>query len=266
MIVILLPAYNEEVSLPPLFEKIEKAMGENGFSYKIVMANDGSSDKTAELAREYSAKIPLEVLEHKINRGLGETSRDLFERAVEITSRDDIIVRMDCDDTHEPEVIKEMAQKISDGCDVVIASRFQPGGGQLGVNAYRAFISRGANLFMKIFFPIKGVYEYSCGFRAYRASIIKDAIEFYGNNFIQLKGMGFTCTLEKLIKLKLLGARFGEVPFILKYNQKVSASKMIGSVTTFGYFSMVVMHYWPWGGWRSAYSKKLKNFNSSSSE
>ena len=48
----------------------------------------------------------------------------------------------------------------------------------MGVNGYRAFISRGANLFMKIFFPISGLKEYSCGYRGYRYSKIKEAIDF----------------------------------------------------------------------------------------
>ena len=48
----------------------------------------------------------------------------------------------------------------------------------MGVNGYRALISRGANLFMKLFFPIKGLREYSCGYRGYRYEKIKEAIEF----------------------------------------------------------------------------------------
>ena len=73
---------------------------------------------------------------------------------------------------------------------------------------------------MKIFFPISGLKEYSCGFRGYRAEKVQEAIDFFGNNFIEFKGLGFTCTLEKLIKLKLIGARFGEIPFMLRYDQK----------------------------------------------
>ena len=148
--------------------------------------------------------LALEIIHHKINRGLGETSRDLFERAAEISRPGDIIVRLDCDDTHEPEFIPRLIMKIREGFDIAIASRFEAGGGQEGVNRYRAFVSYCANLFMKLFFPIPGLKEYSCGYRAYRAEKVKEAIDFYGNNFIQLKGLGFTCTLEKIIKLKLL--------------------------------------------------------------
>ena len=251
MIWILLPAFNEEASLPVLLPKIHESMTRWGKPYHLIVCNDGSRDQTGRLLAAYAAHYPLEVITHKINRGLGETSRDLFERAAELADANDVIVRMDCDDTHEPEFIPTMVQALGDKCDVVIASRFRPGGGQEGVNAYRAFISRAANLFMKIFFPIRGLREYSCGFRAYRASVIQRAIGVYGNNFIQLKGLGFTCTLEKLVKLHLLGARFDEVAFMLRYDQKKSPSKMVSSVTTLGYFVLTLLYYWPWGGWRS---------------
>lgn len=256
MIIVLLPAYNEEDSLPALLPKLQATLGAT--EYRVIVGDDGSRDRTAQLLSEAARTMPLEVITHKINRGLGETSRDLFERAAEICNSEDVIVRMDCDDTHEPEFIPTMVSKLREGYDVVIASRFQPGGGQLGVTGYRAFVSRCANLFMKIFFPIPGVKEYSCGFRAYRAGLVKKAVNFYGNDLIQLKGLGFTCTLEKLVKFKLLNAKFAEVPFVLRYDQKQSGSKMVSSVTTLGYVVMTVMYHWPWGGWRTGYPRKLR--------
>lgn len=250
MIFILLPAYNEEESLHPVFSRIQTVLGDAGQSFKVIVGNDGSKDRTAEILEELKADFDLDVLTHKINRGLGETARDLFEYAVSIGAPDDVIIRMDCDNTHDPIYIPSMIAKLDEGHDVVIASRFQPGGGQKGVVGYRAFISYMANLFMKVFFPIKGVREYSCGYRAYRLSIVDRAIQRYGNNFIQLRGLGFTGTLEKLIKLKLVGARCSEVPFVLLYDQKLSASKMVSSITTFGYLTMLVLYHWPFGGWR----------------
>lgn len=257
MILVLLPAYNEEKSLPALLPKVQAALCNVAGGYRIVVCDDGSSDRTAELLDEYARTLPIEILRHRINRGLGETIRDLFEYAALHTQAGDVLVRMDCDDTHEPETIGAMLEKLNQGYDVVIASRFEPGGGQHGLDAYRTAISRAANVFMKVFFPIKGLKEYSCGFRAYRAEAIQRAIDFYGNNFIQLKGLGFTCTLEKLIKLNILGMRFGEVPFELRYDQKVSESKMVSSVTTLGYLVMTLLYHWPWGGWRSNYGNIL---------
>ena len=256
MIIVLLPAYNEEESLPSLMPKLQQVLSQMGEDFKILVCNDGSKDLTQTMLERHAREMPVEIILHKINRGLGESSRDLFERAGEIAKEGDVLVRLDCDDTHEPEFIPSIVQKVRSGYDVVIASRFEPGGGQMGVNAYRAFISRSANLFMKVFFPIQGLKEYSCGFRGYRAEKIKEAIDFYGNNFIQLKGLGFTCTLEKLVKLKLINARFGEVPFMLRYDQKQSASKMVSSVTTLGYLVMTLLYHWPWGGWRTSIRKK----------
>lgn len=256
MIIVLLPAFNEEESLPVLMPKLQATLMGMGEVYKILVCNDGSKDRTQVLLEEYATSIPLEIIRHKINRGLGEAMRDLFERAAEITQPGDIIVRLDCDDTHEPEYIPSIVAKVRSGFDVVIASRFEPGGGQVGVSRYRAFISRSANLFMKVFFPITGLKEYSCGFRGYRVEKIHEAIGFYGNNFIQLKGLGFTCTLEKLVKLKLIGAKFGEVPFLLRYDQKQSDSKMVSSITTLGYLVMTLLYHWPWGGWRRAIRDK----------
>ena len=252
MIFVLLPAFNEEEALPVLLPKINKTLIKFGENFKIVVCNDGSSDSTQKKLEEFQKTLPLEIIRHRINRGLGEAIRDLFEKSAELAYPGDVIIRLDCDDTHEPEFIPTIVKKVREGYDVVIASRFMPGGGQVGVSLHRALISRCANLFMRCFFYIPNLKEYSCGFRGYRAEIIKEAIGFFGNNFIQLKGLGFTCTLEKLVKLKLIGARFGEVPFLLRYDQKQSNSKMISSITTLGYLVMTLLYYWPWGGWRTA--------------
>lgn len=260
MIIVLLPAYNEEDSLPRLLPKLQATLSNIGEEYRILVCDDGSQDRTQEMLESYAASMPIELIKHKINRGLGESSRDLFERASELSQPGDVIVRLDCDDTHEPEFIPSIIAKVRSGCDVVIASRFVSGGGQLGVSCYRAFISRCANLFMKVFFPIKNLREYSCGFRGYDAMKIREAISFFGNNFIQLKGLGFTCTLEKLVKLKLIGATFGEVPFLLRYDQKQSASKMVSSITTLGYLVMTLLYHWPWGGWRTAIRERHRDW------
>lgn len=263
MILVLLPAYNEEESLPRLMPKLKATLTEMNEDYRILVCNDGSLDNTQSILEAFGQEMPIEIIRHKVNRGLGESMRDLFERASEITRPGDVIVRLDCDDTHEPEYIPLIIEKVRCGFDVVIASRFESGGGQMGVDAYRAFISRSANLFMKVFFPISGLKEYSCGFRGYRAEKIKEAITFYGNNFIQLKGLGFTCTLEKLVKLHLIGARFGEVPFVLRYDQKQSDSKMVSSITTLGYIVMTLLYHWPWGGWRAAIRSSHSDWSAS---
>jgi dolichol-phosphate mannosyltransferase len=251
MIWILLPAYNEETDLPNLLVKIKEVLGDN--EYRLVVVNDGSTDSTAKILEASKNDLNLVVLEHPINRGLGETERDGFEYIAWHAKRDDYLVRVEGDDTHEPKYLYSMIDKLKEGYDVVNTSRFQPGGGQLGVNNYRAFISRMANVFMRMVFGVKGVRDYSCGFRAYRVAVIQDALSIFGNNLIQMRGLGFTSTLEIIVKLKMMGCRFAEVPFVLRYDQKKGGSKMIGSVTMLGYFTMGMLYWWPFGGWRSQY-------------
>jgi dolichol-phosphate mannosyltransferase len=255
---VLLPAFNEEKSLDPLLPAIRKTMEENKLSYRILIVDDGSSDQTGSMLKGYEKDYPLTIITHKINRGLGETIRDLFETAAERAHPQDILVRMDCDITHDPKYIPDLVAKINEGFDVVTASRFLPGGGQSGLKGFRAFLSRGATLYMRTLFPIKGLREYTCGYRAYRAQAIQHMIQELGNRFIQLKELGFSCTLEKMVKLKLLGARIGEVPFVLYYDKKQSESKMVSSVTTFGYFVMALLYHWPFKGWKRSFKSKKK--------
>ena len=245
MLLILLPVYNEAPGIGSLLTKIRETL--RGLDYSVIVVDDGSTDDTHSQIEAMASTMPVEILRHARNRGLWETIRDGFERAAQLSGPDDIIIRMDADDTHDPKYIAAMVRKIEGGSDVVIASRFQPGGGAEGLSAYRAFISRGANLLMKAIFPIAGVWEYSCGYRAYRAEIVQDALRIFGNNFIDLKGVGFTCTLEKLLKFRMMGARFAEVPFVLRYDQKLSDSKMLSSLTTVGYLVLILKYIYPWG-------------------
>ncbi|MEW6277576.1 MAG: glycosyltransferase [Candidatus Eremiobacterota bacterium] len=253
MIWLLLPAFNEEASLPNLLPRIHQTFAQRGRSYRLVVVDDGSTDDTPRLLEEYTLLLPLDVVTHPINRGLGETERDGFEYIASRADPGDLIVRMDCDDTHDPAYIFTLEETIMQGYDVVSTSRFAPGGGQMGLGAYRTVVSRSANIFMQVLFGIKGIRDYSCGYRAYRANIIQDAVRLFGNNFIQLKGLGFTSTLEMLVKLNLMGCRFTEVPFVLRYDLKLSTSKMLTSLTTLGYVIMALLYFWPFDGWKSLY-------------
>jgi dolichol-phosphate mannosyltransferase len=248
MIYILLPAYNEEQALRPMMEKIASVMAEMRASYRVVVVNDGSKDRTLEILRELAHTYPIDIIIHKYNRGLGETARDGFEYIAETAAPEDIVVRMDCVDTHEPKYIPPMVAKLNEGWEVVITSRYAKGGGEVGLDWYRRFISRCANLLFKTCFPIPGVWEYTCGYRAHRAGLIQDALAIFGNKFIDLKGMGFTGTLEKLIKYRLMGARITEIPFVLRYDQKLSQSKVVTSLTTLGCFMLILKHVPTWRG------------------
>jgi dolichol-phosphate mannosyltransferase len=262
MIYVLLPAYNEEDALEPLLRKIDAVMAELRTEYAVVVVDDGSKDRTPEILRTLEQRYPVRVIRHKYNRGLGETARDGFEYIAEHGQRHDVAVRMDCDDTHDPAYIKAMVAKLAEGWEVVTTSRYAPGGGAMGLDWYRRFMSRTANLMFKTVFPIPNVWEYTCGYRAYRVAVVQDALAIFGNKFIDLKGLGFTGTLEKLIKFRMMGARICEIPFVLRYDMKMSASKVIASITTLGCFVLMIKHsrYWNTEGqrWKTAIEERRR--------
>ncbi|MFO0946355.1 MAG: glycosyltransferase [Planctomycetota bacterium] len=221
---VVLPAYNEEANLGPLLERIDQAMHEDSMSYEVVLVDDGSQDATAEVALRYARSIPLHLERHGKNQGLGATIRDGLRVAATRCSPGDIVVAMDADNTHTPGLIRSMVRLIHEGNDVVIASRYQPGSYIRGLSWFRRFLSFAARVLFQVVFPIRGVRDYTCGYRAYRGEILRQAFEKYGDDFVNEEG--FQCMVDILLKLRKMDVIFREVPLILRYDQKAGASKM----------------------------------------
>ena len=224
MVIITLPAYNEELTLPTLLEAIRDAMAENQIRYRVIVVNDGSRDGTAAAADRMAGTMPIERVDHPTNRGLGETMRTGLLHALEGADERDIIVTMDSDNTHTPGLIAHMVRDIREGNDVVVASRFRPGARVIGLPLYRRLLSRSASLLFRLLFPTPNIRDFTSGFRAYRAHVLKQAFDTYGRDFIAESG--FSCMVDILLKLRRLDAIMTEVPLILRYDLKFSVSKM----------------------------------------
>jgi dolichol-phosphate mannosyltransferase len=221
---VVLPAYNEERSLPQLLKHITESMVEAGAPYRILVVDDGSSDSTARIAEEYARSVPLVLLRHPVNMGLGATIRDGLLKAIELADPQDVIVTMDADNSHNPNLIPRMSRLIREGSDVVIASRYQRGSSIHGVSYARRLFSFGAGLLFRCVFPIPGLRDYTCGYRAYSAAALKRATDHYGDAMFDQQG--FQCMVDILLKLRQLGLVFSEVPMVLRYDMKESSSKM----------------------------------------
>jgi dolichol-phosphate mannosyltransferase len=221
---IILPVYNEERALEPLLTRIRSAMTAMAQAYAVIVVDDGSADRSGEIARAWRAAMPLDLVEHERNRGLGAALRSGLLRAASLAGPDDVIVTMDADDTHPPDLIGAMVRRLDEGADVVIASRYVAGAREVGLSARRRVLSRGAGAVLGALFPVAGARDYSCGFRAYRASVIARALAAYGPALVEERG--FACAAEVLLKLRRLGVRVSEVPLVLRYDQKKGASKM----------------------------------------
>jgi len=225
MVIITLPAFNEEQTLPLLLERTREAMAENQIEYRVIVVNDGSTDGTARVVDGLSDVMPITRVDHPVNRGLGETIRTGLMTALEGASDRDIIVTMDSDNTHTPGLIAAMVRGIREGNDVVIASRFRHGSHIKGVPLYRRALSRIGSTLFRITFPMHGVRDFTSGYRAYRAGVVKEAFATYGGEFVAESG--FSCMVDILLKLRKLDAIVSEVPLILRYDLKFGVSKMV---------------------------------------
>ena len=237
-VIVVLPAYNEAGSLGLLLQRLDQSMHEDDIEYEIVVVDDGSTDETARIAGEYAQYVPVRLERHETNRGLGVTIRDGLKTAVSITTDEDIIVVMDADNTHTPGLIRNMIRVVREGADVVIASRYRPGSYIRGLPFQRKLLSLGARVLFQLFFPIRGVRDYTCAYRAYRALVLRDAFRRYGDDFVNQKG--FQCMVDILLKLRGLDLIFREVPLILRYDLKRGASKMNVLRTIAGSIALIV--------------------------
>jgi dolichol-phosphate mannosyltransferase len=222
---VVLPAFNEELSLPKLLAALDEAMFESNLAYHVVVMDDGSTDATAAIARQAALRLPLVVESHPVNLGLGMTIRDGLMKAASLAEPRDLIVTMDADNSHTPELILRMVRLAREGHDVVIASRYQPGSRVRGVPLARRALSYWGGWLFRLIFPLPGVRDYTCGYRAYKAAVLQRVIASYGESFFDQEG--FQCMVDILLKLRREpDLIFGEVPLILRYDLKEGASKM----------------------------------------
>lgn len=240
MIYIVLPAFNEEANVETLLLDIARTATELMPNSDIValVVNDGSTDGTADrvlqakqAAESNYQRVKVSLLQHPENKGLAEAIKTGLIHACDLAKRGDIIVTMDCDNSHTPGLVPRLARRIHEGYDVIIASRYVPGARIVGLSMFRLWLSFFASKLFGFVFPIPGVRDYTCGFRAYRADLLIDVFKRYPRFISET---GFTVMIDLLLKLHKHdpGLAFGEVPLLLRYDKKLGASKMNVRKTT----------------------------------
>lgn len=224
---LVLPAYNEASGLGELLSLAVKALDETGLPFEIVVVDDGSADETAAIAERAGADDPrVRLVRHPRNRGLGPAILTGLSDAVDRhPGEGTLAVCMDADLTHSPSYVPAMIDAANGGADLVIASRFQPGSVVVGVSAFRRLLSWGARKVFARFLGLEGIRDYTCGFRAIRASLVQRGFDRFGRDGLIVR-RGFACTDELLVKLVLADAVVREIPFELRYDHKRGASKI----------------------------------------
>jgi len=224
-----LPAYNEQAAIRPLFGRINIAreqLVDSGLAVdlQVIFYNDGSTDETVAEVRSQAIGSKVTLLSPENNGGLGRALQGIFSYFLQEARTCDVLVVMDSDDTHDPDQIMDLLKRMDGrGEDVVVASRYRKGSRVSGVPANRQILSLGFAAMVKLVLPIKGVRDYSCGYRAYTYSSLKSGASEQG--FV-IDEPGFASMPEILVRLRQKPLQFGEIPLDLHYDQRLTESKM----------------------------------------
>ncbi len=200
-VIITIPAYNEEYTLPSVLKEIKEVMGKTKYNYKILVVNDGSQDRTSKVAKKHGAI----VVENKRNLGLVETFKREMKECIKLKA--DIIVHTDADGQYPAEGIPVMIRKVEEGSDLVLGSRF--GRGRYGNLSLMKKIGNIA--FAKVFSNLLKIKlnDTTTGFRAFNSEVAK--IELINS---------FTYTQEQIIRAGKAGMKITEVPITARKTRK----------------------------------------------
>jgi dolichol-phosphate mannosyltransferase len=202
---VIVPMFNEEGTAERCVRTICRVLVAQVPGSKLVVVNDGSRDKTADIVRALAATdLPLTFIDYDHNQGYGAAL--LTGARAALKAGFEFGLYMDSDLTNDPELIPLFAQKTGEGrYDVVKASRYIRNGGMRGVPLYRQAVTIVGNRVASALFRM-GVHDCTNGFRAVRLRLVAN---------VSFSESGFPMILEELYFLKKQGARATEIPYVL---------------------------------------------------
>jgi dolichol-phosphate mannosyltransferase len=211
---VILPTYDEADNIRPISAAILTALP----GATLLVVDDGSPDGTGRIADELAATDKRIRVRHRAaKQGLGRAYLDGFTIALE--SGASIVVQMDADFSHDPAVLPSLIAAVADGAaDLVIGSRYVPGGGVVDWGVGRRVVSRGGSLFARTVLGLTP-HDLTGGFKAWRASTLA-TVPFDG-----VHAGGYVFQIEMTFRADRAGARIREIPITFR-DRRVGQSKM----------------------------------------
>lgn len=241
-ILVVVPTYNEAETLEPLVTRLRAAVPEAD----ALVVDDGSPDGTGQLAdRLAAADGSVHVMHRTEKAGLGAAYIAGFRWA--LAEGYDVVVEMDADGSHAPEELPRLLAGLRDA-DLVIGSRWVPGGRTVNWPLSRQVISRGGSLYSRIMlrFPVR---DSTAGYRAFRRAVLEHL------KLDEIASQGYCFQIDLAYKTWRDGFRVLEVPITFT-EREVGQSKMSRSIVTEAVWRVAV-----WGltsRSRSARAKALR--------
>jgi dolichol-phosphate mannosyltransferase len=218
--VIVLPTYNERENLERVVEALADVRGQTPFPGDVLIVDDASPDGTGALAADLAQRHEwVHVLHRPAKLGLGRAYLDGFRWALE---RDYThILEMDADLSHPPEAVPRLLQAAA-GADLVLGSRYVPGGGVTGWPAHRRLISRAGSLYARTLLGV-GIRDLTGGFKCFRRGVL-EAVDLGS-----VHGQGYVFQIELTYRTLRMGGRVVEVPITFR-DRTAGSSKMTPAI------------------------------------
>ena len=201
-----LPTYNEEENIENIIQQILKEeKNQSKHTFSILVVDDNSTDETQTIVQRYislNSKVHLVTGQKK---GLGDAYKRGFKFALN-DLKADLIFQMDSDGQHDTSLIPHFVSYIEEGKDVVIGSRFIDGGTTPDFSFSRLLMSKVGNLLVRYVGGITQVKDCTSGYRAIRASYLKE-LDF---SYLSTRGYSFQSSL--ICDLAWRGADISEIP------------------------------------------------------
>jgi len=198
---ICLPTYDELANLEPMVRALQPLLREGD---RILVVDDGSPDGTGRLADALAAELPfVDVLHRPRKEGLGPAYLAGFARALRDGA--ELVLEMDCDFSHDPADVPRLIAAAEGGADVVLGSRYVPGGGVSDWGLLRQAISRGASLYTALFLTM-GVKDPTGGFKCFRRTVL-DTLDLAA-----ITSKGYAFQIETTYRAKRAGFTIVEIP------------------------------------------------------
>lgn len=166
-VLVVLPTYNESENIERVLRRIRDALPDGG----VLVVDDGSPDGTARIAEEVGKELGgVELLRRSGKSGLGSAYRAGFAWGLEHGW--DALIEMDADLSHDPAALPGLVAPLADGADLVVGSRYVPGGSIPNWSWHRRLLSQGGNVYASAVLGLH-VTDSTSGFRAYRADMLR---------------------------------------------------------------------------------------------
>ncbi|MBA3359656.1 MAG: polyprenol monophosphomannose synthase [Thermoleophilaceae bacterium] len=230
---LVLPTYNEAENVEAIVRAALPHLASTGIDHRVLVVDDGSPDGTGDLADRLAAEIEaVHVLHRPRKEGIGPAYLAGFAHAM--ANGADLLLEMDADFSHDPADLPRLIEA-ADRADLVLGSRYVPGGGVTDWGLGRRLISRGGSLYARILLGVP-IHDLTGGFKCFR----REVLERLDLKSVGTDGYGFQ--IEMTYRAIRAGFRVEEVPIVFR-DRRVGASKMSARIALEAFLKVPVLRF-----------------------